>query len=540
MHQPISKNVYNYGILLFSILSGGLLALFLGKDLNWDLANYHFYNVYALLHFRYDQDYWPAGINTYFNPTLDLLTYFLINTFPPRLEGFILGGIHGMTVWLIYRVALLFLPEENPHLFAFFLALIGAYCPQFICGIGMSLGDLTVGIFVLSSIYFLILFIKQKKISYLAFSGILLGAGIGLKNTNAFYAIGAFLSLLLLYRTINHNFDKTNIRAAIFKNPLFLWVMALILGLIITNGYWMVFLYLKFGNPFFPFLNGVFHSSYFPDINWRDIRFLPKSTLEAFLYPFYFSFQGRKVDDIPFYDIRFAFCYSLLLLVFLKIILRKILIKHLSLAEKWLIAFFIFSYLTWEISFSFLRYAVILEMLTPLLIYLLVSYLFNQFYVRALFLFLLFSLITITMKTGNAERGNWNSDSYFGFQIPQQVHNIRHAVVFIPTNNFRNMGHLPLSVGYLIPYLPSDWHFVGIPFNTNTNNAISPDTAKKFLNPNAQLFFLTESKFVEKWEMMFKNYNYHLEKPCDPIDIARGVRRNTLIYLCKIQLTKKD
>lgn len=47
----------------------------------------------------------------------------------------------------------------------------------------------------------------------------------------------------------------------------------------------------KFQNPFFPFLNGIFQSEYFPAENFRDDTFLPKSIWEYIFYPFMLPFS---------------------------------------------------------------------------------------------------------------------------------------------------------------------------------------------------------------------------------------------------------
>jgi hypothetical protein len=49
-----------------------VLSFHLGQDMNWDLQNYHFYNPYQLLAGRFDKDILVAGVQSFFNPVLDL------------------------------------------------------------------------------------------------------------------------------------------------------------------------------------------------------------------------------------------------------------------------------------------------------------------------------------------------------------------------------------------------------------------------------------------------------------------------------------
>ena len=43
-------------------------TLIAGKDLNWDLLHYHYYDAHALLEWRIRQDYFAASTQSYLNP----------------------------------------------------------------------------------------------------------------------------------------------------------------------------------------------------------------------------------------------------------------------------------------------------------------------------------------------------------------------------------------------------------------------------------------------------------------------------------------
>lgn len=64
--------------LLLSLVFGAGVSLALGQDCNWDLRNYHFYNVHAWLGDRYLFDIAPAQRQTFLNPLLDLPFYGLV------------------------------------------------------------------------------------------------------------------------------------------------------------------------------------------------------------------------------------------------------------------------------------------------------------------------------------------------------------------------------------------------------------------------------------------------------------------------------
>src|SRR5438270_12031516 len=56
------------------------VALLLGRDTNWDLRNYHFYNAYALLEGRLWRDLAPANAQAFLHPGLDVPFYLLVRS----------------------------------------------------------------------------------------------------------------------------------------------------------------------------------------------------------------------------------------------------------------------------------------------------------------------------------------------------------------------------------------------------------------------------------------------------------------------------
>src|SRR4029079_13454467 len=92
-------------LLILCMLCGGYLAVFFGRELCWDLAHYHYYTPYAYLYNRYSIDYWPTSyLHQFLNPTIDFLTYGLINYLSPYRAVFILGALHGINLWLLYQI----------------------------------------------------------------------------------------------------------------------------------------------------------------------------------------------------------------------------------------------------------------------------------------------------------------------------------------------------------------------------------------------------------------------------------------------------
>ena len=94
----------DYVILLSGALVSGLLAIRTGKDLNWDLFNYHFYNGWAILTSHSWTNIAPAQLQSFFNPALDILQYLLIAHVSPWWVTFIIGAFQGISIFLVFAI----------------------------------------------------------------------------------------------------------------------------------------------------------------------------------------------------------------------------------------------------------------------------------------------------------------------------------------------------------------------------------------------------------------------------------------------------
>lgn len=324
----------NFLLCLLSLTACGYVSVFLGKDLSWDLANYHYYNAYAFLNQRYELDYWPPSfIQAFFTPTLDLLAFYLINHFSSFTTTYLMGLIHGFNFWLIFAICYQALRSYqdigHQKLKAFLLALAGLYGPTALPGIGSFQQDNTVSIFILAFILLqfktlsLNLLFKRKqpqkthqreniRSCWLIFitANFLLGIAAGLKLTAGIFIGGNLLSLLLVTRPWLRNLKILAIAT-----------ISAISGLMFASGYWMWFLWQKYHNPVFPFFNSIFHSPYYAFISWHDTRFLPSSWIQSIFFPFYFSWN-HQTNELPFLDFRFAILY-LALIIYCSLILMK-------------------------------------------------------------------------------------------------------------------------------------------------------------------------------------------------------------------------
>jgi len=85
-----------------------------GKEMAWDQLHYHLYSGFSALNDRFEQDYFAAGPQSYFNPYAYVPFYLLVKLGLPGLAvGTVLAMIHSMVLWLTYELACRVCPSET-------------------------------------------------------------------------------------------------------------------------------------------------------------------------------------------------------------------------------------------------------------------------------------------------------------------------------------------------------------------------------------------------------------------------------------------
>ena len=82
-----------------------VVAIGSGQDVNWDRQNYHLYDAFALLHWRYPSDVMPGGPQTTLNPIPYLIPYLLEHGCGPRAGAVRLAGLQSIPVLLGWCIA---------------------------------------------------------------------------------------------------------------------------------------------------------------------------------------------------------------------------------------------------------------------------------------------------------------------------------------------------------------------------------------------------------------------------------------------------
>lgn len=323
-------------------LLGCVLSAALKYELTWDFLHYHYYNGFAAAYGRLGYDVAPAGLNTYFNPLLDALTFWLTDLFndSPNVYYALTGAPFGLLLFAVFKINALFFKSPFAIGISVLLAATG-FATWF--QIGTSTNEIPVALLVLTGLYFLLTDTKT------AAAGLLLGAAMGLKATAGVYCLSSGIVFIAFHRRE-------------YKR-IVLFTLAGIGGFLLTNGFWMYKLQILFQNPFFPFFNAVFKSPYFETVNYSfRAVFADRSVAEALLLPFSFigHFRPSYAANASFSDIRLAL--GLILFCACAPFVKK---HPISRQTAFLAAWAGVSYIVWLVGFSVIRYLIPVEVLLP-------------------------------------------------------------------------------------------------------------------------------------------------------------------------------
>jgi hypothetical protein len=360
----IRRIFYPTAIVGISVFVTVYQAVSRGQDVNWDQLNYHIGVPLLLARGTFWDSIAPAGIQSYFNPWLLSLDFLAIRTLPPIAAAVAFALAQSVPFMLAGAIcAAIARPAGGWR--ALLLGLLGfALClmaPLSLSEAGTTMTDLTLTAPVLAG--YLLLLTRGQWIGPLgsaAAAGFLLGLATALKLTNGVYAIGA----------VGFAFAGTEPPGARFR-----WVLiygcAAAGAFALVGGSWHVTLWSHFGNPFFPYYNNIFHS---PDASaalLRDERFLPRSVLDIWRYPYYWSIggspdasRGAPSSELPFRDARWIVVAAGLTLFPLALpVFRPWARARLREPATGVLFAFAIDYLVWLMQFSIHRYALPLDIL---------------------------------------------------------------------------------------------------------------------------------------------------------------------------------
>jgi hypothetical protein len=410
-------------LLILGPLAIGALALFLGQDANWDLRNYHWYNAYAFLNNRYGFDLLPSQTPYFYNPILDVPFYLLATHAPAMLAGFILGCVQGLNFVLLFMLAYASLIIPNPRhkvIVCALLSTLGMLGGGGISLIGTTFYDnvTSLGLF-LSALLVIKYFDRlmtapwQRGFGLALLCGIPAGLMMGLKLPCVIFCVGLCFALL---------FMSGNFRRRVMIS--FAFGIGVLIGTAITLGHWSFFLQSHFGSPLFPYFNQLFKSPLAPLSSARDLQYVTRSVKDFVFFPYIFTDSPYRVGEIPWRDWRIPILYTLLpLAVLLRLFFGRTKNTHQAIVIPFVARYLLWvatlTYFAWVGMFCIYRYAIPLEMLTPLLIVFAIGFLPLKTTTKGITAAFILIVIAVTIQPGNwYRRATWG-EHYVSITRPE-------------------------------------------------------------------------------------------------------------------------
>lgn len=487
-----NRTIYQYGLLCILIIIFGTYSVSLGQDVGFDMRNYHFYDGYAFIHHRLGWDIVPASIQTYLNPFFDVFNYLLITISKPRVVAFTEGTISGIAIFFLFKSALLLFSELTPRLQLFYAALatlLGATGTANIQQIGSMSNDTKALLFVMLALYCVLksvtLIDNKIRRNYIIISGLLMGLVTGFKLTTACYTTGLFVALICYKYPTRETLKHAS-----------LYVVTVIAGFIIANGYWMHTLYQHFGNPLFPYYNNIFHSPYAEFGNFEDMRYHPQTLFQYTFLPFYLV--NNLLPQLSVHDPRFAVVFGLGIIFIFICLYKQQTIKP---KERLLLIMFFTTYLAWLIKFTIYRYAIGLEAISGLLIVYFIKTIITKQPLQALTATVATILVMInTIEIPGFFVYTQFGNKYFTLNVPPLPQT---PLILVVSDS-------PAS--YVIPFFPSDTRFVSLynSFTKDDKPNLTKATIQKIIaNYQGPIFGITEKH--DKKDLLKNVLNsYHL------------------------------
>ncbi|MFL6632558.1 MAG: hypothetical protein ACJ8HJ_09635 [Massilia sp.] len=424
----------------------GLLSVALGQDDNWDLRNYHWHNPYALLNDRLHVDMAPGNWQSYFNPMIDVPYYVLNQWLPGPAVGFVMGFVHGLNFILLLAIVRLVLPRDKADMrLCLLLAAAGMCGAGFLSEVGNTMGDNFSALFVLAALGLVLRAWDRlqtwsgRTAAALLLAGLVMGLGAGLKLTNTSYAVALCVALLAVPASLGLGVASA-----------FVYGCGTLAGVAIAAGPWWWRMWRTFGNPLFPQFNSIFKSPLAQQVSVIDAFHLPHNALEALFWPFVFTAHFTRVSELAFRQAIVPALYALALVFVGRWLFEKATGRapaaRLSARARFLLLFALVGYLAWMKLFSIYRYLIPIEMLAPLLVWVLVARLAAPRAAGRIAGWVVVLATLVVFPFGTWGHAGWG-DKAFSAQLPAFEH---------PASTLVVTAHGNPPMGWLATFFPRD------------------------------------------------------------------------------------
>lgn len=495
------------------VVAAGVRSVLLGKDANWDLKNYHWYNPWALLNDRMGFDVIPAQLQSFHNPLGDLYFYGLVHAIPnPRAVAFLMAIPVAISAFFLLRILVLLFPVDreraNGVLWIAAAGIIGFSGSGGMVAWGTTFNEWPSIALVMPALWLTVRAAidgEERHRYSIPIAGFLVGCAVALKLTYGVYALG-YLVACMAWGTLRERGQRALVAGAFMG-----------LGFAIAFGWWAWILWREFSNPFFPYFNAIFKSPWWEPISWYDAAWGPRNWRQWIFFPLYFAREYYLVAEVSFRDWRFATLFVLALMCWIAARWRNLrenpnaaapVPRPTAAAWRLLVLFALVSYLAWLKVFGIYRYLTALEAISGVLIVGCVHYLAPHGRVRIAVVLALTVLLVGTTRGGGWGRVPFG-ETYFDVSPPD-----------IPPGSLVIIGYVnPLA--YAAPYFRPGTRFV-----SPANNLIQLDQQNK-LARRAQdlirghegpLYLLQYDQVVPQDNVTLRHFGLTLDRPaCLPV-----------------------
>jgi hypothetical protein len=405
--------------------------------------------------------------------------------------------------------------------------------------------DIISEFFVLLAVYFLFKFFLTPNLKWIYLSSLIAGLSILGKYTNIIYVIP-----LVLIVTFNAVIFQKYFKFYKFKNLLIM--MILISTPFLLSG---VPNFKNTGNPVFPFYNGILKSKYFELINFENPRFGALNLKEKLLWPIYSLANPTRLGEG--HDLANDYKLNIYYAIAILSIIGSLLIKDGR--SKFFSNFnlyFILSFMMWNFTFGYLRYALILETVGGILLVLWWQKIKtfakgNTKNIATLFV-IVFSLLffrgdKVALNLGLAYDLSWRKSFWYNnTDYIKELKNIFKNNIYIYDQSFNpdiylncalpNTAYYTLSNFKHLPMLNIDIRtYSGLTLNKNYIN-VTRKKLKNYTNKSSQVKFITitgNEGLIDNYHeclTILKYYNYNIEKEIE-LDNFLGYNGQKLVVI---------
>jgi len=452
---PWGGHATTWGVFAAAAAIAATWSLYAGKDLSWDLLQYHYYAAHAFLEGRLERDFFAASAQGYLNPLGFVPFYWMVSSgWHSVAVSTVLAAAHAVNIALLYALAQRLFAhheERSRAILSLLAAALGVASAVFWATVGTSFLDPLLTVPMLGGLLLLTGEGEAGRTSRLGWAGFLFGAAAALKYSNALFGLAA--AILVLSQPGGGG-------SARLLRALLAYAAGGVLGLALLGGATFVHLYREYGNPVFPLLNAWFRSPDFPPINIGAERFAPKYLDEAVFFPFrVMSPESMIYAEISAPDLRFAVLIALAAAVGAAALWRHVggpgapggTLRRLDLQ---LLVFLAFAYAAWLATSANGRYGMLVILLVGPLVARLADRLLPAAGARSALLILLVAqgvacALISPMRWFMTDQ--W-SERWFAYQVPERAQ--RESALYLTVET--------QAMSVIVPFLHPDSSFINV------------------------------------------------------------------------------